>query len=372
MATKPRLLIVGAGFAGLTLAKKADAFCDVTIVDPKSYFELTWAVPRGLLDSKVAERSTFAYKDVPGLGRFVQATVSSLSSKEAVLSNGETVPFDYCAVCVGTSNGPAFKSQSAKSREERLAELKAIGDEIRAAKSVAIIGGGPVGVEAAAEIVEVYAGKAVTLVHPGEHLLTGQPPKLGQESQKWLEAHGVKVLLQTRVEGAKPGDSAGRGPTSLPLKGGPGGSLQADLVLWCTGSAPNSGFLRDGELAGVLNERGQVKVEPTLQVVGHPHMFALGDITSVDENKMGFLATKHAELAAKSIQAMVKAGGPSKAGKLGTWKPNMGTPSMIVTLGRAAGACRVGGSVCTGCLPTNIKSKGLFVDQYRAQLGLKD
>ncbi|KAG2484044.1 hypothetical protein HYH03_017134 [Edaphochlamys debaryana] len=368
MTTKPKLLIIGGGFAGLTLATKASAFCDVTLVDPKTYFELTWTTVRGLHDTGVADRSIINYQDVPNIGTFIQASVTRLAKREATLSNGETVQFNYCAICAGSANFEAFKSKSAFTRIDRLAELRTIGDEIRAAKSVAIIGGGPVGVEAAAEIVEAYAGKLITLVCSGPHLLPDQPPKLGVEAQLWLEAQGVHVFLGCRVE-QRP---EGRGRATMSLQGGPGAFLTADMVLWCTGSTPNSDFLREGDMAGILDERGLIKVEPTLQVVGHPNMFALGDINNVQEHKTGFLATKHAEMVAKSIEAMAKIGSPTMVGKLPTWKPNLGKPVMIVTLGRAAGACRVGGSVCTGCLPTNIKSKGLFVDQYRAQLGLKD
>ena len=48
------------------------------------------------------------------------------------------------------------------------------------------------------------------------------------------------------------------------------------------------------------------QVLPSLQVEGHPHMFALGDVNNVPETKLGFLAAKQAELAAASLQ--VRAG----------------------------------------------------------------
>jgi NADH dehydrogenase FAD-containing subunit len=58
---------------------------------------------------------------------------------------------------------------------------------------VVVVGGGPAGVEAAAEVVEAYAGKAVTVVHPGKQLLPTMPPKGGAKARQWLESHGVKV-----------------------------------------------------------------------------------------------------------------------------------------------------------------------------------
>ncbi|PNW76355.1 hypothetical protein CHLRE_12g556228v5 [Chlamydomonas reinhardtii] len=366
MAPKPRVLIIGGGFAGVTLAKKASAFADVTLVDSKSYFELTWTTVRGIVDPEVASRSAISYKDIPGMGRFVQATVTSLSAKSAVLSNGETLSFDYAALATGSSySDTAFKSTASSSREQRLAELKALTEDIKASKSIVVVGGGPAGVEVAAEIVEAHAGKQVTLVHPGAQLLNGTPPKAGAAAKKWLESHRVTVLLNTSVQG-KP---EGRGPVSLTLDGKEGRTLAADVVLWCAGARPNTAFLQGGELAGCLDERGAVKVLPSLQVEGHPHMFALGDVNNVPEAKLGYLATEHGKLVAVSLKALISAK-PGASPKLGAWKPGMGNQVMIVSLGRGDGVCRMNGNVCGGCLPASIKSKGLFVDDYRKQLGV--
>lgn len=68
-----------------------------------------------------------------------------------------------------------------------------VGDSIKVAKHVVLVGGGPSGVETAAEIVCAFAGKQVTLVHGGERLLPALPPKAGAKAKAWLEAHRVKV-----------------------------------------------------------------------------------------------------------------------------------------------------------------------------------
>ena len=71
-----------------------------------------------------------------------------------------------------------------------------------------VVGGGPAGVEVAAEIVEAHAGKQVTLVHPGAQLLNGTPPKAGAAAKKWLESHRVTVLLNTSVQGKRESSAA--------------------------------------------------------------------------------------------------------------------------------------------------------------------
>ncbi|KAG2438422.1 hypothetical protein HYH02_010877 [Chlamydomonas schloesseri] len=503
-ADKPRLLVVGGGIAGVLLAQRCNPHFQVTLVDPKEYFEITWATPRGIMDPRVAAAAAINHWDIPDLGLVLQARVTQLTSRAALLSNGDVVEFDYAAVCAGSATPELFKSAAATSREQRLAEMKALHDEIRAAKSVLVVGGGPSGVELAAEVVDAFAGKAVTLVHAGPRLLQELPPRAGATAQRWLEAHHVKVMLGRRVvapdpqqdktqplllpddpsiattsatatttatnalggggnsgagsaqttaaaaaartssgtaatpergswSGAgssahshpavavanapkhhpqpnqhqhqhqnqhqqhpqhqhqqqQPGfscssasyqhlhsnpllDSAGGAAGGVPavLQLSDGSSLAADVVLWATGSRPNAGFLAGGDLESCLNEQGAIKVLPSLQLPGQPHMFALGDCTNVPEAKLGFLAAKQAELAAASLQALARAratGGP--APKLQRWKPNGGGPAvMIVTLGREDGVMRAGGLVCSGCVPGLIKSRGLFIDKYHKLL----
>ncbi|KAG2433696.1 hypothetical protein HXX76_008066 [Chlamydomonas incerta] len=399
------------------------------------------------MDPRVAAAAAINHWDIPDLGLVLQARVTQLTSRSALLSNGDTVAFDFAAVCSGSTTSELFKSTAATSREQRLAEMKELHDEIRAAKSVLVVGGGPSGVEMAAEIVDTFAGKAVTLVHGGKRLLQELPPRAGAAAQKWLEAHHVKVMLGRRVDskpppddpsiattsatattaaGANSGsahtttvggavaaavpehswsgagssahshphsqlahpnaphppsyshnpllDSAGAAASGLPsvLRLSDGSSLAADVVLWCTGSRPAAGFMAGGELEGCLTEQGAIKVLPSLQVEGQPHMFALGDVNNVPEAKLGFLAAKQAEMAAASLQALARAratGGPPP--KLQRWKPNGGGPAvMIVTLGRDDGVFRAGGLVCGGCVPAMVKSRGLFVSKYRKMLNV--
>ncbi|GFR49546.1 hypothetical protein Agub_g11590 [Astrephomene gubernaculifera] len=394
---KPRLLVIGGGFAGVKLAFQCRKFAEVTLVDPKDYIEITWATVRGIIDDRVASRSIIEYKDIPNIGRVLQGTVTRLTPQEATLSTGEVLPFDYAALCCGSSySDSAFKSAAATTRGQRLAELQALSETIRAAKRIVVVGGGPAGVEAAAEVVEAYAGKAVTLVTRGAALLADLPPKAGRHAQAWLEKHGVKVLLGTGIAGAPPGP----GPAVLTLtpasspstSDSSSSSLAADLVLWCTGAAPNTSFLAGAEKekgawaegaaeegkeekGSWLDAKGAVKVLPSLQLPGRPHMFALGDCCDVKETKLGYLAMQQAELAARNLRALIRARrcSPSASPRLASWAPHTGAMAlMLVTLGRGDGVCRWGGAVCGGCLPACFKSRTLFVDHTRKELGVRE
>jgi NADH dehydrogenase FAD-containing subunit len=84
-----------------------------------------------------------------------------------------------------------------------------------------------------------------------------------------------------------------------------------------------------------------LQVDPHLRVVGHPRLFALGDVTDVPEEKRAFLASQQGQLVAASIAALAKAhaaGGQAAADaagrRLGRWKPSKGIAVMLVTLGR--------------------------------------
>jgi NADH:ubiquinone reductase (non-electrogenic) len=56
--------------------------------------------------------------------------------------------------------------------------------------------------------------------------------------------------------------------------------LEADLVLWTAGSQPSSKGTPDMNLPFPLTDKGAMKTDDTLQVVGNPHVFALGDVAS--------------------------------------------------------------------------------------------
>lgn len=353
---KPRLLIVGGGFAGISLALNSSSFADVTLVSRTEYFELTWATPRAMVDASTAERAIWSLGQMPLGATSKRGVVVSMTDKEATLDSGEVVRFDYAALCHGSSYADTFaKSAASVTRDDRLKELAAKGEAIRNAKNIVVVGGGPAGVEAAAEIVEAYAGKKITLVTPGARLLESSPAKIGAHAKAWLAQHGVSVVLGERASVAEGVDRSAPGTVTLSS----GKTVQADVVLWCVGGSVNSDYLK-AHLGNAVDPNGRVKVNDKLQVEGYPHMFALGDCNNFPEPfKQGFLATLQGQLVAKSIQALIA----SKSAKLGVYKPMNG---MFVTLGRGAGGCHVGGCTSTaGCVMKGAKSRDLFIDKYR-------
>lgn len=111
------------------------------------------------------------------------------------------------------------------------------------------------------------------------------------------------------------------------------------------------------------------QVEPTLQVVGHPHIFALGDVTNIDEDKVAFLAKQHAGVAAANIAALAAATAAAKPPPLRAWRPGMGAPRVqLVSLGRRAAVVVIGRVVFGGWLGGKLKSIDMLVSLARREV----
>ncbi len=158
------------------------------------------------------------------------------------------------------------------------ADLLAAHARLAAARSVAVIGGGAAAVSAAANIATRWPDTRVGLYFPGERPLTGHHRRVWQRVRRRLFELGVTLYPGHRamipdgfgcdeITGAPVQFSTGQPPA------------QADAVLWAVGRVrPNTDWLP----ADVLDDAGFVRVTPQLQVPGHAHVFAVGDVAATD------------------------------------------------------------------------------------------
>lgn len=148
-------LNVSGGVLAANLAKRTDL--SVTVVTPFNFIE----VPFGMT-SVVAigseEHKKFVYDMVyEDNVKYIFATCQTLSNHEAVLSNGDSVAFDFCIVATGVKY-PVLTPDASKtskglmSREDRIKEVAEATEKITKANTVVICGGGPIGCELAADI----------------------------------------------------------------------------------------------------------------------------------------------------------------------------------------------------------------------------
>ncbi|EQD68828.1 FAD-dependent pyridine nucleotide-disulfide oxidoreductase, partial [mine drainage metagenome] len=114
--------------------------------------------------------------------------------------------------------------------------------------------------------------------------LAGFPPTLVEHARRLLRRAGVTVIAGWNVTRVSPG--------RVELEDG--SQFVSDLVAWCAGlEAPP--LVRD--LAVPHGKGGRIAVAPTLEIPGHPGVFAVGDVAEVRDPESGLLAPGTAQAA---------------------------------------------------------------------------
>ena len=332
--------------------------------------EIQYANVRLPVQPGLAAGCCVPFSDIPRLGSVERGVAASVSATAVTLDNGTTLPYDHLVLAPGTGYAcGVFKSSPDLSVASRAAGVAAAAKAVDAASSTVIIGGGPVGVEVAAELAADGKGGALTLVTRGAALLPGKPAHLSAAVETWLVAKGVTVVkgVAASVETIKPARRSG--PAHRVSLGAGRPALDADVVYTCYAGAPNTGFLRGGPGDACLDGAGFIRVDAALAVVAAPaSWYALGDACDAPGVKLGYLARGQAGVVVANVKAAAR-GAP--ASNPSTWAPNGGRPEMmLVTLGRAAGAGHLGAWVRFPSLAVwALKSRDLFVGKTRAWIG---
>lgn len=369
------VLIVGGGITGTALARSLSKHVPVALVDPNEYFEVPMSVPRSLVQPAFSGRAIVPFEELlPGVilrrGHLHEMRRdAALISVLAPSGRHEEMKFRAAVLCTGSRYpGDLMRAQGARA-EERREFYKAFNQRVSAARHVMIVGGGPIGVEVAGELRERYPEQRVTLVEVASRLLSGSSERAAAFATNFLRERGVDIRTGQRVLGAGPSK------TSLEAQVGPvttsdGLTWTPDLVLWCTGGAPITEYMK-AHLADALDPHGRVRVQDTLAVTGQRGLFAMGDITDLAENKMAWHAGNHVPVVAHNVLAYL-AGKPDSSYK--RYKPKTGAPQMLVTLGSKAGVAELPapvGFVTSPFLNRLLKAKHMLVPIYRRRLGLK-
>jgi len=355
MAEKKRVVVVGGGLGGSLVAKNLEQVADVTLIDPKEYFEVPYAQMRCYVEPAMAKRSVFKHSEYLKTAHIVQSAGESVTGSEVITASGDRVPFDFLVITTGTTyNGPSTKA-------ERIKLYEAEKEKIVQANSVLVIGGGPVGVELVGEIVVDFPDKKVTLVHSGQRLLEFLGTKVSDKTLKWLKSKkNVEVILKDRIE-----IEGLAGPEYVTKNGT---RITADAHFVCVGKRVASSWLRSSDLSHLIDGEGRLKVDANMRLEGKSNVFAVGDIANTKEIKQGYLASMQATVVVENIKKLIKGG--SKASKLAEYKPTK-SPLGVVSLGRYEGVAQFPIVTLIGRLPGMLKSGDLFVGKVRSDLGLK-
>ncbi|RJL33241.1 NAD(P)/FAD-dependent oxidoreductase [Bailinhaonella thermotolerans] len=266
------LVVVGAGYAGLAAAKRAahrlrGTGIRVTLVNASDRF-----VERVRLHELAAGHTL---RDLPLAGLLagsgvepVVATVTGLDPESRTVELDAPpygLPYDVLVYALG-SGADLDAVPGVREHAHTLADARgaaAVRDALPGAESVAVVGGGLTGMEAASEIAEAHPHLRVRLV-AGGRIAPGLPERARDRLLRGLSRLRVEVYEDTAVREVVPG--------ALLLDGD--GELPADVAVWAAGFrvpplAAESGLATDGD--------GRIRVDPALRSVSHPEVIGAGD-----------------------------------------------------------------------------------------------
>ena len=329
-----RVVIIGGGFAGSTAARKLEDDFNVTLIDTKDYFEFTPSVLRTIVEPEHIQKIQSLHKSYLNRAVIVKGNVKEVNKKYAMVSKNK-FPYDYLVICSGSEYNLPMKGKSTVTAA-RADVFAKYAKKLKESNSVLIIGGGLVGVELAAEIIEKYPEKKVTIAHGINELIERNPKKAREYAKKFLEKRKVKLIFNEFV-------IKNKGNTYITDKKT---EIKADLAFLCTGIKPNYRCMSKS-LSYCLNQGKAIIVNEYLQAKGFSNVFAAGDITDVKEEKTAQNAEKQAEVVVKNIMNL-KNGKKMEEYKS---KPRV----MVISLGKWHGILVYKNFVLTGLIPGILK-----------------
>jgi apoptosis-inducing factor 2 len=333
---KPRLVIVGGGFGGLQVARRLSAICRVTVVDEKEFFENKTARYRMLSSPERINDNMLCYEKTKSLTNCTLDSSGLQYVDKAHVYTGESaIPYDYLVLAMGsreqvpavltTQNQQTMQllagAVTSLQRADQIAEQAAL---IERSARVAVLGGGPVGVEVAAELCDRWPEKKIVMVTGRSGLLARLPVAAARAVEAHFAAKSNLTLLRgARVSALLPAATAAaavdggarqqaEGGSSSPPSAWPprlftpchrlllesGDEVETDVTICCMGTMPNTEALRDTPLRGVLSTSGHVRVDPFLRVqdppFGQNRIFAVGDIIDAPVEKTVSVRTQSA------------------------------------------------------------------------------
>lgn len=317
----PRVVIIGGGFAGVSLAKKLkNKNFQVVLLDKHNYHNfqpLMYQVATGGLEAgsiaypirKIVQEHSETF--------FRMALVERIdTANKKVITDIGTIYYDYVVIATGSTNNyfgnreieqhsmvmktipEALNIRSLILENFELALQTNDIEERRALMNFVIVGAGPTGVELAGALAEMKKAvlpkdypdldvsmMEINLVQGGDRVLDAMSKKSSKAAEKFLKQLGVKIHLNAIVSGYD--------GTTVATKDGL--SFKTQAVIWSAGvkGAPVEG------IAEAVDRASRVRVNEFNQVEGFEDVFALGDVAAMYGDKFKF---GHPMMAQPAIQ----------------------------------------------------------------------
>jgi NADH dehydrogenase len=298
---RPKVVILGAGFAGLAAARKLSHMAvDVTVVDRRNHHTfqpLLYQVALAVLSpADIAQSIRSIFRKSPNIEVLMDEAVSiDASTNKVLLKSGSMLQFDYLILATGSTHSyfghtdwaalaPGLKTVEDAIEIRRrvllafeLAEREMVERGTHPALNFVVVGGGPTGVELAGAIADISrlymtsdfrhidpSHARIIVVEGEKRILSSYPPELSEKALQQLNEIGVEVQTGKHVTDIQPGYVRVDGE-----------KLDAVVTLWAAGvQASPLGKLLGAE----TDKRGAVLVDETLNPPAMPHVFVCGDL----------------------------------------------------------------------------------------------
>ncbi len=309
---RPHVVVVGAGFGGLTAARRlAKLPVQLTLVDRRNHHTfqplLYQVATAGLSPGEIAAPIRSILKARSNIEVLLDEVIDFDLDRKQVITRAQPLDYDFLIVASGATHAyfgheeweplaPGLKTiEDALEIRRRvllafeLAERQATEGQANEGKSptplqFVVIGAGPTGVELAGTLAEIARHAMnhefrkidprqtrILLIEGGPRVLPAYSEELSRKAETQLRNLGVEVRTSHMVTGVEPG-TVWTGSEKL----------SASVVLWAAGVAASP---LGSKLKVPVDRAGRVLVRPDLSVPGHAEVFVIGDLAALnDEN----------------------------------------------------------------------------------------
>ncbi len=327
-----KVVIVGGGFAGLRLARLLNnkAGFEVLLIDKYNYHQfqpLFYQVATAALD---ASNISFPFRKAFHNSKNVRVRMAELKqvlpAESKIITDKEEIPYDILVLAMGadtnffgnqeiaTNSFPMKSTVEALQLRHRLIQnfedaLVAKDEEaIQRLMNVVVVGGGPTGVELAGALAELkkfvlpkdypeldFSKMNIFLLEGGEKLLSAMSEKSSEDSLRYLERLGVKVLTDNFVKEYNGQD----------VMLADGRTILSSMVIWAAGIKGN---VPDGIVKELTVKGNRIKVDRYSRIPDWPQVYVLGDLSYMEtplypqgHPQVASVAIKQAETLAENL-----------------------------------------------------------------------